>query len=106
MDVPFEYKNIGEINCEENELVCIRKLIEKNNYKCFFVELKPYKTISFHEHSSNDQSVIFLDGEGEYEINDKKIKVHKNIAVFIKRGVKHGLENLSNKRLKYIEITI
>jgi len=106
MSDSFEYKSIDKINCEENDLIYRKKLIEKNNYKCFFVELKPYKTIPAHNHSSNNQTAFFLNGKGEYTIDDKKMKVSKNIIVFIKAGTEHSLKNLSNKKLSYIEITL
>jgi quercetin dioxygenase-like cupin family protein len=102
----FEYKNIDKVAWEEKDHAFIKGLIERNNYKCFFVELKPYKIIPYHSHSSNDQSVIFLNGRGEFTIDGEKMKVSKNVIVFIKRGTEHSLKNLSNKKLRYFEMTL
>ncbi|MCL4377563.1 MAG: cupin domain-containing protein [Actinobacteria bacterium] len=101
----FIFKDINKVSWEENELVFIKKLIEKDNYKCLLVKLKPEKVIPLHKHDTSNQSVIFLEGEGEYIINKKKVKVLKDTVVFIEAGSEHSLKNLKDKNLQYIEIT-
>ncbi|MHB1347322.1 MAG: cupin domain-containing protein [Candidatus Humimicrobiaceae bacterium] len=102
----FEYKNITEEHSEENDIVFIKRAIEKDNYRCLFIELKPGKAIPSHIHAYSNQSFIFLEGEGELTINKARVKATRDIVVFFESGSEHSLRNSGNSNLKYIEITI
>jgi len=106
MKMNFEYRNIDEEYFEENDLAFIKRVIEKDNYRCLFIELKPGKVISPHTHAYNNQSFIFLEGEGELTVDKTKMKAIKDIVVFIESGSEHSLRNSGNNNLKYIEITV
>ena len=106
MGKDFEYRNLEDIDFEGNELVDIKKIFERENFKSVYVELKPGKTIPMHTHEDNDQSALVLEGEGQYMAGDRKIKVSKGTGWFVRSGVEHSLINTGKSKLIYFEFLI
>ena len=106
MEKDFDYKNIEELDFEENELTNLKKIFDRKDFKSIYGELKPNKTIPLHTHEDNDQSAIILDGDGEYIAGGEKIKLSKGTSWYVKAGVEHSLINTGDKKLCYFEFVL
>jgi len=64
--------------------------------------MNPNQETRGHSHENNDEVYIFLEGEGEIQINDKKFTVKANDVVPIPLGAFHKVFNPNSEKLKFL----
>jgi len=53
-----------------------------------------------HSHAIEDEIIYIIDGEGEITSGNESAKIYPGIAMFIPAGVKHNIENKSDREMK------
>src|SRR5438309_635370 len=67
----------------------IRPLIEEKDGAVAEVHHLQITNAKLHYHERTDEIYYVLDGTGRMQINDQEIELHKDVVVFVARGVKH-----------------
>jgi len=70
----------------------------------WIVEMKPGESGSLQSHQNFDELWIMLTNGGEVQLGDEAKEVHAGDEIFIPRGMKHRLTNLSDGLLRMMEV--
>lgn len=68
--------------------------------------LEPGTGFEPHKHSDSEEIYYFLEGNGEMDIDGKKIPVGKGICVQIESGESHELLNTGKTNLRFITLRL
>jgi len=79
---------------------------ESNIDFCDRVVVPPGSVIGYHQHASNEEMYIVLDGEGLMTIDGKEIIVRKGDMILNPAGGKHGLVNNSVNNIDLLVIQV
>ena len=77
---------------------------ENENWKVKKIEINPGSRISLQLHKHRSEHWIVVSGIANVEIDDKFSEIRKNESIYVPKGCKHRLSNLSKKSLIIIEI--
>ena len=67
----------------------IRPLIEEKDGAAAEVHHLCITDARLHYHQRTDEIYYVLDGSGRMRLDDKEIELHKDVVVFVPRGMKH-----------------
>ena len=70
------------------------------------IEIKPGGSISLQKHNHRYEHWVVVDGIATVEINDQQTTLKNNESIFVPKGAKHRLSNLTKTNLIMIEIQI
>ena len=65
-------------------------------------ELNPRHSTTGHSHAGQEEVYIFRTGEGEMEINKKRLPVKEGDIIFIEDGDFHRVHNTSDSMLEFV----
>lgn len=66
--------------------------------------LQPNSSIALHEHTSDWEAYLILEGRGKYIYDGKETIVEKGDLTICKTGCSHGIEALDNKPLSFLAL--
>ena len=67
----------------------IRPLLEEKDGAAAEVHHLQITDAKLHYHQRTDEIYYVLDGQGRMRLDDEEIELHKDVAVYVPRGVKH-----------------
>src|SRR6266487_2424579 len=67
----------------------IRPLLEEKDGAAAEVHHLQITNAKLHYHERTDEIYYVLDGRGRMRLNDEEIGLHKDVVVYVPRGVKH-----------------
>jgi len=67
----------------------IRPLIEEKDAAAAEVHHLEITEAKLHYHQRTDEIYYVLDGQGRMRLDDEEIELHKDVTVYVPRGVKH-----------------
>src|SRR5437867_9493762 len=67
----------------------IRPLLEAKDGAAAEVHHLQITSAKLHYHERTDEIYYVLDGQGRMLLNDSEIELHKDVVVYVPRGVKH-----------------
>ncbi len=67
----------------------IRPLIEEKDAAAAEVHHLQITDAKLHYHERTDEIYYVIDGRGRMRLEDKEIELHKDVVVYVPRGVKH-----------------
>ena len=67
----------------------IRPLIEERDSAAAEVHHLEITDARLHYHERTDEIYYVLDGDGRMRLDDEEIELHKDVTVYVPRGVKH-----------------
>ena len=67
----------------------IRPLLEEKDDAAAEVHHLQITNAKLHYHQRTDEIYYVLDGQGKMRLDDEEIELHKEVVVYVPRGVKH-----------------
>jgi len=67
----------------------IRPLLEEKDDAAAEVHHLQITNAKLHYHQRTDEIYYVLDGQGKMRLDDEEIELHKDVVVYVPRGVKH-----------------
>ena len=67
----------------------IRPLVEEKDGAAAEVHHLQITDAKLHYHERTDEIYYVFEGEGRMRLNDEEIELHKNVVVYVPRGIKH-----------------
>jgi mannose-6-phosphate isomerase-like protein (cupin superfamily) len=67
----------------------IRPLLEEKDGAAAEVHHLQITNAKLHYHQRTDEIYYVLDGQGRMRLDDEEIELHKDVVVYVPRGVKH-----------------
>ena len=67
----------------------IRPLLEERDGAAAEVHHLQITNAKLHYHQRTDEIYYVLDGQGKMRLDDEEIELHKDVVVYVPRGVKH-----------------
>ena len=67
----------------------IRPLLEEKDGAAAEVHHLQISNAKLHYHQRTDEIYYVLDGQGRMRLDDEEIELHKDLVVYVPRGVKH-----------------
>ena len=67
----------------------IRPLLEEKDGAAAEVHHLQITDAKLHYHQRTDEIYYVLDGQGQMRLDDEEIELHKDVVVYVPRGVKH-----------------
>ena len=67
----------------------IRPLLEEKDGAAAEVHHLQISNAKLHYHQRTDEIYYVLDGQGQMRLDDEEIELHKDVVVYVPRGVKH-----------------
>jgi mannose-6-phosphate isomerase-like protein (cupin superfamily) len=86
---PFLRRDVVEIKPWAETCGQIRPLIEEQDGAAAEVHHLEITDAKLHYHERTDEIYYVLDGEGRMQLDDAEIELHKDVTVYVPRGVKH-----------------
>jgi mannose-6-phosphate isomerase-like protein (cupin superfamily) len=86
---PFLRRDVVEIKPWAETCGQIRPLIEEQDGAAAEVHHLEITDAKLHYHERTDEIYYVLDGDGRMQLDDAEIELHKDVTVYVPRGVKH-----------------
>src|ERR1041384_8027740 len=67
----------------------IRPLLEEKDVAAAEVHHLQITNAKLHYHQRTDEIYYVLDGQGQMRLDEEEIELHKDVVVYVPRGVKH-----------------
>ena len=67
----------------------IRPLLEEKDGAAAEVHHLQISNAKLHYHQRTDEIYYVLDGQGQMRLDDEEIELHRDVVVYVPRGVKH-----------------
>ena len=67
----------------------IRPLLEEKDGAAAEVHHLQITNAKLHYHQRTDEIYYVLDGQGQMRLDDEEIELHRDVVVYVPRGVKH-----------------
>ena len=64
--------------------------------------VQPQQTTAAHFHNQTEEIYFILDGTGEMQLGDKRMKVEKNDSILIPPGQVHCIKNTGDSELRFL----
>ena len=79
-------------------------LQESAGFKIKLIEIAPHKRLSLQRHKSRSEHWVVVTGSARVTSGKKISLVENNQSIYIPEGVKHRLENFTNKPVRIVEV--
>ena len=89
MSILVNINNIGGVIAKEDERYVVKDNTTLKNLVVSSTKLNPMKSTTGHDHQGQEEVYFFVKGDGEMEIDDKKISVKEGDTVLVEDGVFH-----------------
>jgi mannose-6-phosphate isomerase-like protein (cupin superfamily) len=86
---PFLRREVTEIKPWAETCGQIRPLIEEQDGAAVEVHYLEITDARLHYHERTDEIYYVLDGSGRMQLDDAEIELHKDVTVYVPRGMKH-----------------
>lgn len=96
----IEYKKLAKL-IRNNELYKVYDLSLLKNLTISLTELNPQKSTTGHSHEEADEVYVFIEGDGEIEINGKTSIAKSKDIFLVPAGDFHKVYNKSEKILNF-----
>src|SRR5881409_3492981 len=87
--IPFLQREVAQIKPWAETCGQIRPLIEEQDGAAAEVHHLEITDAKPHYHERTDEIYYVLDGQGRMRLDDREIELHKDVVVYVPRGVKH-----------------
>ena len=77
---------------------------DEPNYKLKRIEVDPGKRLSYQYHLKRSETWVIVEGTGIITLNYESKKYRTGNTIIIPQGIKHRVENKTNKKLVIIEV--
>ena len=87
--LPFIRRDAADVAPWQETCGTIRMVIEEADHaagEVYHLEITDAK-LHYHEHT--DEIYYVLDGQGRMRLDEEEIELHKDVVVYVPRGVKH-----------------
>ena len=85
----FLRREVADVSPWEETCGQIRTVIEEKDGAAAEVHHLEITNARLHYHEHTDEIYYVLDGEGRMQLDDEEIELHKDVVVYVPRGVKH-----------------
>jgi mannose-6-phosphate isomerase-like protein (cupin superfamily) len=85
----FLRRDLGDVQPWAETCGQIRPLLEEKDGAAAEVHHLQITNAKLHYHQRTDEIYYVLDGQGQMRLDDEEIELHKNVVVYVPRGVKH-----------------
>jgi mannose-6-phosphate isomerase-like protein (cupin superfamily) len=85
----FLRRDVTEIKPWAETCGQIRPLIEEHDSAAAEVHHLEITDAKLHYHERTDEIYYVLDGSGRMQLDEREIELHKDVTVYVPRGVKH-----------------
>src|SRR5262245_49578220 len=86
---PFLRRDLTKIKPWAETCGQIRPLLEEQDGAAAEVRHLEITDAKLHYHEQTDEIYYVLEGQGRMRLDDQEIELHKDIVVYVPRGVKH-----------------
>src|SRR5881227_667514 len=86
---PFLLREVTQIKLWTETCGHIRPLIEEQDGAAAEVHHLEITDAKLHYHERTDEIYYVLEGQGRMRLDDEEIELHKDVVVYVPRGVKH-----------------
>jgi mannose-1-phosphate guanylyltransferase/mannose-6-phosphate isomerase len=83
-----------------------RILEDDERFKVKVISIEPGQQISYQSHAQRAEHWIVVEGEAVVVLNDKEISVKKGEHIFIPKGAKHRMRNMSHQAVRFVEVQV
>lgn len=81
-------------------------ILNKNNFKVKKIFVNSNSSISLQSHKYRSEHWVVVEGQARVTLNENVIRLKKGESIFIPKGAKHRLENVTKNKLQIIEVQI
>jgi mannose-6-phosphate isomerase-like protein (cupin superfamily) len=85
----FLRREVADVSPWQETCGQIRTVLEENDGAAAEVHHLEITNAKLHYHERTDEIYYVLDGEGRMSLDDQEIELHKDVVVYVPRGVKH-----------------
>jgi len=85
----FLRRDVAEVQPWAETCGQIRPLLEEKDGAAAEVHHLQITDAKLHFHERTDEIYYVLDGQGKMRLDDEEIELHKDVVVYVPRGVKH-----------------
>jgi mannose-6-phosphate isomerase-like protein (cupin superfamily) len=89
MNPTFLRRDVAQVQPWAETCGQIRPLIEEADGAAAEVHHLRITDAKLHYHDRTDEIYYVLEGQGRMRLDDQEIELHKDVTVFVPRGVKH-----------------
>ncbi len=82
-------REVADVTPWEETCGQIRTVIEEKDGAAAEVHHLEITNARLHYHERTDEIYYVLEGEGRMQLDDQEIELHKDVVVYVPRGVKH-----------------
>lgn len=82
-------REVADVSPWEETCGQIRTVIEEKDGAAAEVHHLEITSARLHYHERTDEIYYVLEGEGRMQLDDQEIELHKDVVVYVPRGVKH-----------------
>lgn len=86
----------------DNEIYSVHDLIYLDHLIVSMTILHPGKATTGHQHEKEEEVYLFVEGEGEMELNGKRFSVKKGDIILIPKKTFHKVFNPTDKELIFL----
>lgn len=106
LDKLFEHSLIHPKTGQEIEgKIFLKELTQASGTEISFNMLPPKVEVPyFHSHRANEETYIFLQGEGNFQVDEDCFSVKEGSVVRVATGASRGLRNSSDKPMIYMVV--
>lgn len=85
----FVRREVSDVSPWQETCGEIRTVLDENDGAAAEVHHLEITNAKRHYHKHTDEIYYVLDGEGRMSLDDEEIELHKDVVVYVPRGVKH-----------------
>jgi mannose-6-phosphate isomerase-like protein (cupin superfamily) len=85
----FVRRDVAEVKPWAETCGQIRPVLDESDGAVAEVHHLEITNAKLHYHERTDEIYYVLDGQGRMQLDDKEIELHKDVVVYVPRGVKH-----------------
>ena len=85
----FIRRELSEVKPWTETCGLIRPLIDEDDHAAAEVHHLEITDAKLHYHERTDEIYYVLDGAGRMRLNEEEIELHKDVVVYVPRGVRH-----------------
>ena len=85
----FLRRDVGDVQPWTETCGQIRPLLEEKDGAAAEVHHLQITNAKLHYHQRTDEIYYVLDGQGQMRLDDEEIELHRDVVVYVPRGVKH-----------------